>query len=96
MMTTLTRPENTPTGDEELDELLSEARRITGMNWQCNVVSSTVPRLFRKPLVKTNYWLVVYTDSSILPWRMIEGTYGDLDMTRCYLCGLILGASLNA
>ena len=95
MMTTLTGPENAPTGDPDLDELLSEARRLTGLNWQCNVVTKKYNRLFRKPLVKKEYWLIVY-DGGVLPWRMIVCTYGDLGRTQCFLIGLITGAMMNA
>jgi len=94
MNTLLMKDENSPTGDDVLDELLKEARRVTKLNWQCNVVTHRRKRFILPDYNINEYWLV-FNDNGHPPWRMVDFVNGDINHVKCFLTGVIMGADAH-
>lgn len=83
--------ENAPTGDDELDALLAEARNLSGKNWQCDKANHYRKRLFRKREISyTHYSLLVFVDG-VLPWQYLSCASGSLLRVKAFLYGYING-----
>lgn len=84
---------NQPTGDDELDELLDEARRLSGRNYQV-VTRRAVERhgflgLRSRNVTRTSLYLEV---GGVGPWQWLSSTQ-TVETVRAYLLGLINGCN---
>jgi len=85
-----------PTGDSELDEMLQEARRITGVDWQVKRIVRHSRRRWR-PWRKqeTAHYQLLSPAPGFPPWQVIimgtfpEGVWSRADRVIAYLWGAI-------
>lgn len=80
-----------PTGDKELDALLSEIRQKTGRSWQCEV-RTVQPKelLWRSKKSVKIYELLLYV-GGVMPYQLIMCGSGDISTTKAYLIGYLSG-----
>lgn len=80
-----------PTGDAELDSLLSEIRQRTGRSWQCEV-RTVQPKeiLWRSKKPVKIYELLLYV-GGVMPYQLIMCGSGDISTTKAYLIGYLSG-----
>lgn len=81
---------NAPTGDAELDSLLSELRERTKLNWQCEHQLHEVKKWFRPPKVTHNCVLLLEV-GGCLPYQLIMCASGDISKTKAYVIGYLSG-----
>lgn len=84
---------NQPTGDAELDDLLAEARSLTGRNYQV-VTHRAIERhgffgLRTRIVIRTCLYLEV---GGIGPWQWLSSMQ-TVETVRAYLLGLINGCN---
>ncbi|EDM46243.1 hypothetical protein MDG893_05054 [Marinobacter algicola DG893] len=82
-----------PTGDREVDEVLAEAREVTGKDWQVTVTRNSEARLFRSPKITERWQLYVYV-GGFLPWQVL-GCASCKRSVFAYLCGVVSGARIK-
>jgi hypothetical protein len=82
-----------PTGDEELDELLADACRLTGRNYQI-LIHTTIERYGFLGLKKRRVnWPQLYLEvGGMAPWQVMQCA-GAYPTVKAYLYGLVNGAS---
>ena len=81
---------NQPTGDDEIDELLSEARKLTSQDLQIVVTHNEDRRLFSKNRVWDTWQLYSYC-GGMLPWQVMMCAF-NRETVFAYLCGMVNGS----
>ena len=82
---------NVPTSDDELNNILEEARRLTGRNWQVIETVRTTGALWWKEKV---YGYSVYVEvPGVFNWQQIISASGNLFVARAYFFGVIAGTT---
>ncbi|CAJ0893953.1 hypothetical protein R77569_04357 [Ralstonia mannitolilytica] len=93
-----------PTGDKALDDLLSEVRETTGMDWRIWWKEYEIRKPLRKPIKARHYSLIVETRA---PEFQVINFYRDntdwsingsvsKELIYAYLYGLLAGHSIAA
>lgn len=82
---------NVPTPDEDVNEVLREARELTGKDWQVVVRNHSDKRLFSSPRLFQSWQLCVYV-GGCFPYQAIMCAT-ERDTIFAYLAGVVSGAS---
>ena len=80
---------NKSTLDEDVDYVLSEARKLTNKDWQVRVTVHREKRWFREDRVSKTWELLVYV-GGCLPWQVLMCAK-DRDTVFAYLAGVVSG-----
>lgn len=84
---------NQPSGDSELDELLEEARRLSGRNYQVVKHQVRVWHLWPRPGSRCADRFYLYVEvGGVGPWQWMSSIQ-NIETVRAYLLGIINGCS---
>lgn len=80
-----------PTGDSELDSLLSEIRKKTGRSWQCEVRTVQPKEVFWKIKKPEKFYSLLLYVGGIMPYQLIMCGSGSITTINAYLIGYLSG-----
>lgn len=85
--TFFTGPQNQPTGDSEIDELMSDIRAVTGRNWQVEVREYSYRRFWQLKTTTVKHYDLLLEVGGFPNWQLILSASGRRERLVAYLVG---------